>query len=247
MRGRGRGSPGIVLSPRCGAGAAPPPRPAAPPLMGLRIPVWLPPPFSTHKQAPTSPPPPLSSHLSPQHLGQHCNACDCLPLSQTVLKVPARRAHVDGVPPHLPRLYLMLAAVPELALRAAEYSGQLPQRQRSANLQAFREGQAQVLVASDAATRGIDLPDVAAVVNYDAPAHAKLYVHRAGRTARAGKPGEVGLGVGAVVRGRAWSTCSVAVTANRGCRGERGVWRWLLQLQPNGHGRGLTGWANRWP
>jgi len=46
-----------------------------------------------------------------------------------------------------------------------------------------------VLVASDALTRGMDVPGVAAVVNYDAPTFAKTYVHRAGRTARAGQQG----------------------------------------------------------
>lgn len=48
-----------------------------------------------------------------------------------------------------------------------------------------------MLVASDAMTRGMDIPEVSAVVNYDAPLHAKTYVHRAGRTARAGRSGAV--------------------------------------------------------
>ena len=46
-----------------------------------------------------------------------------------------------------------------------------------------------MLVASDALTRGMDVPGVGAVVNYDAPSFAKTYVHRAGRTARAGQQG----------------------------------------------------------
>ena len=46
-----------------------------------------------------------------------------------------------------------------------------------------------MLVASDALTRGMDVPGVAAVVNYDAPTFAKTDVHRAGRTARAGQQG----------------------------------------------------------
>lgn len=48
-----------------------------------------------------------------------------------------------------------------------------------------------MLVASDAMTRGMDVEDVANVINYDAPVYAKTYVHRAGRTARAGRPGTV--------------------------------------------------------
>ena len=61
-----------------------------------------------------------------------------------------------------------------------------------------QSGAARVLVASDALTRGMDVAGVGAVVNYDAPAFAKTYVHRAGRTARAGQHGkalvEYGLG-----------------------------------------------------
>ena len=48
---------------------------------------------------------------------------------------------------------------------------------------------ATIMVASDAATRGLDVENVAAVISYDAPGHMKTYVHRAGRTARAGRSG----------------------------------------------------------
>ncbi len=47
----------------------------------------------------------------------------------------------------------------------------------------------QVLIASDAMTRGMDVEGVAQVLNYDAPVYAKTYVHRCGRTARAGRAG----------------------------------------------------------
>ena len=53
----------------------------------------------------------------------------------------------------------------------------------------FTEGRAQVLVASDAMTRGMDVEGVANVINYDVPVYAKTYVHRVGRTARAGQAG----------------------------------------------------------
>ena len=46
-----------------------------------------------------------------------------------------------------------------------------------------------MLIASDAATRGLDVHNVAAVISYDAPTHLKTYVHRVGRTARAGRAG----------------------------------------------------------
>lgn len=53
----------------------------------------------------------------------------------------------------------------------------------------FREGQIQVLVSSDAMTRGMDVEGVKYVINYDMPAYIKTYIHRAGRTARAGQAG----------------------------------------------------------
>jgi superfamily II DNA/RNA helicase len=68
--------------------------------------------------------------------------------------------------------------------------GDLDQRMRMAALDAFRAGDVQLLVCSDVAARGLDIPDVSHVINYDAPHHAEDYVHRIGRTGRAGKSGE---------------------------------------------------------
>ncbi|MGD0720518.1 MAG: DEAD/DEAH box helicase [Roseiarcus sp.] len=67
--------------------------------------------------------------------------------------------------------------------------GDLDQRTRMAALDAFRNDQVQLLVCSDVAARGLDIPDVSHVINYDAPHHAEDYVHRIGRTGRAGKLG----------------------------------------------------------
>jgi superfamily II DNA/RNA helicase len=67
--------------------------------------------------------------------------------------------------------------------------GDLDQRARMAALDAFRSGSVQLLVCSDVAARGLDIPDVSHVINYDAPHHAEDYVHRIGRTGRAGKAG----------------------------------------------------------
>ena len=67
--------------------------------------------------------------------------------------------------------------------------GDLDQRARMAALDAFRNDQVQLLVCSDVAARGLDIPDVSHVINYDAPHHAEDYVHRIGRTGRAGKTG----------------------------------------------------------
>jgi len=68
--------------------------------------------------------------------------------------------------------------------------GDLDQRMRMAALDAFRAGDVQLLVCSDVAARGLDIPDVSHVINYDAPHHAEDYVHRIGRTGRAGKSGQ---------------------------------------------------------
>jgi superfamily II DNA/RNA helicase len=68
--------------------------------------------------------------------------------------------------------------------------GDLDQRMRMAALDAFRGGEVQLLVCSDVAARGLDIPDVSHVINYDAPHHAEDYVHRIGRTGRAGKSGQ---------------------------------------------------------
>ena len=67
--------------------------------------------------------------------------------------------------------------------------GDLDQRARMASLDAFRSGAVQLLVCSDVAARGLDIPDVSHVINYDPPHHSEDYVHRIGRTGRAGKSG----------------------------------------------------------
>ena len=63
------------------------------------------------------------------------------------------------------------------------------QDQREAGMAGFREEKFNVLVATDVAGRGIDVPDVAAVINYDMPHTIEGYTHRIGRTGRAGKKG----------------------------------------------------------
>ncbi|KAL2634035.1 hypothetical protein R1flu_005514 [Riccia fluitans] len=87
------------------------------------------------------------------------------------------------------RLYTLLNSFKGLTLKVVEYSSLQHQQARSNSLAKFRNGQANVLIASDAMTRGMDVEGVANVVNYDMPVYAKTYVHRVGRTARAGQPG----------------------------------------------------------
>lgn len=73
---------------------------------------------------------------------------------------------------------------------AAPIHGDLDQSARTATLADFKSGKLRFLVASDVAARGLDIPDVSHVFNYDVPHHADDYVHRIGRTGRAGKSGE---------------------------------------------------------
>ncbi|QCK87629.1 DEAD/DEAH box helicase [Phreatobacter aquaticus] len=67
--------------------------------------------------------------------------------------------------------------------------GDMDQRARMAALASFRDGTMKLLVASDVAARGLDIPEVSHVINYDTPHHAEDYVHRIGRTGRAGRLG----------------------------------------------------------
>ncbi|WP_304193578.1 DEAD/DEAH box helicase [Lentibacter algarum] len=74
-------------------------------------------------------------------------------------------------------------------LDAAAIHGDLEQSHRMRTLDGFRDGTLRFLVASDVAARGLDIPNVSHVFNYDVPSHAEDYVHRIGRTGRAGKKG----------------------------------------------------------
>ncbi len=74
-------------------------------------------------------------------------------------------------------------------ITAAAIHGNKSQNQRQRVLEAFREGEEHILIATDIAARGIDIPDVSLVVNYDVPTTPEAYVHRIGRTARAGREG----------------------------------------------------------
>jgi ATP-dependent RNA helicase DDX51/DBP6 len=75
------------------------------------------------------------------------------------------------------------------AKRISPFSGDLSSEARRTVLQAFEDNQLDLLVCSDAAARGLDLSNVHAVINYDVPTHMRTYVHRVGRTARAGRTG----------------------------------------------------------
>lgn len=73
---------------------------------------------------------------------------------------------------------------------AAPIHGDLDQSMRTRTLDGFRGGELRFLVASDVAARGLDVPSVSHVFNFDVPSHAEDYVHRIGRTGRAGRDGK---------------------------------------------------------
>lgn len=84
------------------------------------------------------------------------------------------------------RLAILLRS---LGFGAIPLHGQLSQSARLGALNKFKAGSREILVATDVAARGLDIPSVDIVLNYDLPPESKTYIHRVGRTARAGKSG----------------------------------------------------------
>merc|ERR1712020_540921 len=85
------------------------------------------------------------------------------------------------------RLALMLRS---LGFTAIPLNGQMSQNKRLASLNKFKSKSRSILLATDVASRGLDIPHVDGVINYDIPPHSKDYIHRVGRTARAGRAGK---------------------------------------------------------
>merc|ERR1719228_2463164 len=84
------------------------------------------------------------------------------------------------------RLSLMLRS---LGFTAIPLNGQMNQNKRLASLNKFKSKSRSILLATDVASRGLDIPHVDIVINFDIPTHSKDYIHRVGRTARAGRSG----------------------------------------------------------
>jgi len=85
------------------------------------------------------------------------------------------------------RLSLMLRS---LGFTAIPLNGQMNQNKRLASLNKFKSKSRSILLATDVASRGLDIPHVDIVINFDIPTHSKDYIHRVGRTARAGRAGK---------------------------------------------------------
>lgn len=118
-------------------------------------------------------------------------------------KKKRKRSEVDGVKPHespTPHSTIVFVATKHHVdyvaglLRKSGFAvshayGSLDQTARKLQVQDFRTGMTNILVVTDVAARGIDIPVLANVINYDFPAQPKIFVHRVGRTARAGQRG----------------------------------------------------------
>nr|XP_048328973.1 DEAD-box ATP-dependent RNA helicase 10-like [Ziziphus jujuba var. spinosa] len=77
----------------------------------------------------------------------------------------------------------------KLGFRAIPINGQMSQAKRLGALNMFKAGECNILICTDVASRGLDIPSVDVVINYDIPFESKDYIHRVGRTARAGRSG----------------------------------------------------------
>ena len=84
---------------------------------------------------------------------------------------------------------ILLKSLLKHGFNAGALHGDMDQMSRMATLDAFREGRITLLAASDVAARGLDIPDVSHIFNFDVPWQSDDYVHRIGRTGRAGKEG----------------------------------------------------------
>ena len=84
---------------------------------------------------------------------------------------------------------ILLRSLQKHGFKAVALHGDMDQRARLAALDAFRSNEASLLVASNVAARGLDIPEVSHVFNYDIPTQAEDYIHRIGRTGRAGRSG----------------------------------------------------------
>ena len=121
-----------------------------------------------------------------------------LPMNEPKAKRMALRALIERAEPESGIIFcnrksevdIVAKSLQKYGYDAAPIHGDLDQSQRMKTLEMFRAGELKLLVASDVAARGLDIPQVSDVFNYDVPHQADDYVHRIGRTGRAGRSGE---------------------------------------------------------
>ncbi|PRY51938.1 superfamily II DNA/RNA helicase [Geodermatophilus tzadiensis] len=123
-----------------------------------------------------------------EHLAYSIAFRDKVPLTQELAARPGRTIVFARTQLGVDRLTENLQAV---GIKAEAIHGGLPQSARRRALEAFTDARSPVLVATDVAARGIHVDDVSLVLHYDPPADHKTYLHRSGRTARAGAAGVV--------------------------------------------------------
>lgn len=97
------------------------------------------------------------------------------PLAKKVIIFREKKVDVD----------MLALKLSEMGIKAKALHGDMDNRDRSYTVRDFKNGQIQALIATDVAARGIDIPDVSLVINYDMPQTYETYVHRIGRTGRA--------------------------------------------------------------
>lgn len=110
-----------------------------------------------------------------------------LALLESILKHQAERSIVFIKTRE--RLGVLRDQLAAMDIKCSWIQGEMAQLSRNNAIARFREGEVNVLLATDVAARGIDLPDVSHVINFDMPRTSDVYLHRIGRTARAGKKG----------------------------------------------------------
>jgi len=131
---------------------------------------------------------PINAQL--EHQGLLCEERDKPDVLRSLLHA-LKGAHVLVFVHRTETAEIVAAKLAHHHVAAAQLHGAFDKLERQRAMEDFRSGRATVMIASDVAARGLDIPGVTHVVNLDAPSNSKAYLHRAGRTARAGNTGVV--------------------------------------------------------
>lgn len=131
---------------------------------------------------------PAHTHASTRQVVFQAHRMDKLPVLSRILQIPERERTI--VFTRTKRTAAQVAQeLADLGFTVGAVHGDLHQQARERALSGFRDGKVPILVATDVAARGIDIDDVTHVINYQVPDDAMTYVHRIGRTGRAGNSG----------------------------------------------------------